>query len=690
MSDAASPSTPAPQPPQEKDMLGPRGLSFKQQQEIATAQGQAASASQQRQYAGHTLTLYVGELDPNVEEPTLSDIFSSIAPVESIRLVRDAVTQKSLGYAYITFAREIEGDQAIQALNYTLIKGKPCRAMWMQHPPPVAYPDVNYMPPALLHHQHATHQHHQHLQSPPHHAPPPYAYQLPRPSRFSGNIFIKNLDPSVTTKSLLDTFSSFGQITQCKIVTDDRGQSKGYGFIHFDTMEAAERAINHAHGKRLCDRSLFVGHYIPRSERMQRFEEAKHRFTNVYVKNLVTDITEEELRDLFSGFGPILSVLIQRDDQNVSRGFGFVNFERHEDAERAVAQMHDTEYIGKRLFVSRAQKRSERDEELRRQHEQHPRPRYHQGVNLYIKNLSDDVDDDILRAQFSKFGHITSVKVMRDEKTLQSKGFGFVCFSTPAEAKRAVAEMNGKHVGKKTIYVALAQKKEERRPHTAEPSHPPPARPPFMQLQQPYVPVPFNTYNGPVYYDGYAGNFQPGMPPATLPPNMMAAAGRWTAPMLKQGGYLAYTTTTTAAGAPAGANSHAPGGASGAYSPIPQHLPPPGAFDNLYPPPTTSPVSEHPNTDPATDAVANDLAALTLDDIKDHSVDQQRQLLGEQVYNVVNEKHPSVAGKITGMLIEMEPEALVYLLQNRDQLDDKIQEAVDVLMEHQVEDAADA
>lgn len=153
-------------------------------------------------------------------------------------------------------------------------------------------------------------------------------------------------------------------------------------------------------------------------------EETKQRFTNVYVKNLVADITEEELQELFGGFGPIASVLIQRDDHGHSRGFGFVNFERHEDAERAVLQMHATEYIGKRLFVSRAQKRSEREEDLRRQHPPSPSPqqqhlqqasKYH-GVNIYIKNLADAVDDDLLKDIFTPFGAITSAKVMREDK----------------------------------------------------------------------------------------------------------------------------------------------------------------------------------------------------------------------------------------------------------------------------------
>lgn len=85
--------------------------------------------------------------------------------------------------------------------------------------------------------------------------------------------------------------------------------------------------------------------------------------------------------------------------------------------------------------------------------------RYQQGVNLYVKNLDDVIDDSRLNEEFSVYGNITSAKIMVDEKG-NTKGFGFVCFSSPDEATKAVTEMNGRIIVSKPLFVALAQRKE--------------------------------------------------------------------------------------------------------------------------------------------------------------------------------------------------------------------------------------
>jgi polyadenylate-binding protein len=88
-----------------------------------------------------------------------------------------------------------------------------------------------------------------------------------------------------------------------------------------------------------------------------------------------------------------------------------------------VEEINEKEVNGKILFCGRAQKKSERQAELLRRFQQQKLERINQfqGVNLYIKNLEETIDDTRLRKEFESYGTITSAKVMRDDKG-NSKG----------------------------------------------------------------------------------------------------------------------------------------------------------------------------------------------------------------------------------------------------------------------------
>ena len=369
-------------------------------------------------------SLYVGELDPTVTEAMLYEIFSMIGTVISIRVCRDAVTRRSLGYAYVNYLNGQDAERALDQLNYSVIKTKPCRIMWSQRDPALRRTGA-------------------------------------------GNVFIKNLDETIDNKALHDTFVAFGAIVSCKVAVDETGKSRGYGFVHYETTEAAEEAISQVNGMMLADKVVFVGKYVPKRERQAKIDEVKSKFTNLYVKNLPLETTEEDFKELFAKYGTVTSAVIQPNTVDVDGKqlkFGFVNFEDHDAAKEALEKLHDSKYKDETLYVTRAQKKGEREEELRKSYEaqKYEKTLKYQGVNLYIKNLDDDMDEDKLQAEFANYGTITSCKIMKDDKAT-SRGFGFVCFSNPDEATKAVTEMNGKMIGQKPLYVSLAQRKDVRK-----------------------------------------------------------------------------------------------------------------------------------------------------------------------------------------------------------------------------------
>lgn len=573
-------------------------------------------------------SLYVGELDPTVTEATLFEIFNQIGPVASIRVCRDVVTKRSLGYAYINYHDTADGERALADLNYTLIKGRPCRIMWSQRDP-----------------------------------------SLRRTG--AGNIFIKNLDPAIDNKDLHDTFSTFGNILSCKIATDDFGNSKGYGFVHFETPAAAESAIKNVNGMLLNDRKVYVGIHVPRQDRQSKADELKANYTNVYVKNIDTSVTDKEFEDLFAQYGTITSASLSKDAEGNSRGFGFVDFENHEAAVAAVEALDGTDFKEKKLYVGRAQKKYEREEELKKQHEalRIEKSSKYVGVNLYIKNLDDSIDDEKLREAFAVHGTITSAKVMTDDHG-KSKGFGFVCFSTPEEATKAVAEMNQQLVAGKPLYVALAQRKDVRRNQLMQQIQ---AKNQLRIQQQAAAAggIPGQYMPNPMFYGpGQQGFMQPGRPYGGNPQVMMQPPRQQVIPPPQghwgpRGGQMVpgYNMAPVFNQFPGGMQGGRPqgrpyngfpgGGRGGRRGPNPN-----GQREDV-------PISVVVNNAPE---------------------EARKQILGEHIYPKVVEHRDiqdnNLASKITGMLLDMNLNQLIALTEDEAALDSSITTALNAYNEY--------
>ena len=222
------------------------------------------------------------------------------------------------------------------------------------------------------------------------------------------NVFVKNLEASIDSKNLYDMFSSFGTILSCKVATDpSTGQSKGYGFVQYESEESAQDAINQLNGMLADGRKIFVGLHMRRQNR-------EVKFTNVYIKNLPTEFTDDDLRQEFAPFGEITSAVVMRHSDGASKCVGFVNFEKPECAAEAVQKLNGKSMDDKVLYVGRAQKKAERQAELRAKFQQgsYGKVEKPQGINLYLKNIDDSISNEELKKLFEEFGEITSCTVI--------------------------------------------------------------------------------------------------------------------------------------------------------------------------------------------------------------------------------------------------------------------------------------
>lgn len=82
-------------------------------------------------------------------------------------------------------------------------------------------------------------------------------------------------------------------------------------------------------------------------------------------------------------------------------------------------------------------------------------------MNIYVSNLSFNVQEEDLREFFAPYGEVTSARIIMDKVTNRSRGFGFVEMEDEA-AKKAIAELDGATVENRTIKVNEARPKEER------------------------------------------------------------------------------------------------------------------------------------------------------------------------------------------------------------------------------------
>ncbi|XP_072299247.1 ELAV-like protein 3 isoform X10 [Eucyclogobius newberryi] len=321
------------------------------------------------------------------------------------------------------------------------------------------------------------------------------------------NLIVNYLPQNMTQEEFKSLFGSIGEIESCKLVRDKitdvplcPGQSLGYGFVNYVDPNDADKAINTLNGLKLQTKTIKVSYARPSS--------ASIRDANLYVSGLPKTMSQKDMEQLFSQYGRIITSRILVDqvtDPGISRGVGFIRFDKRNEAEEAIKGLNGQKPLGaaEPITVKFANNPSQKTGQalLTQLYQTAARrytgPLHHQtqrfsspplfprfspitidsmtslaGVNLsgptgagwciFVYNLSPEADESVLWQLFGPFGAVTNVKVIRDFTTNKCKGFGFVTMTNYDEAAMAIASLNGYRLGDRVLQVSFKTSKQHK------------------------------------------------------------------------------------------------------------------------------------------------------------------------------------------------------------------------------------
>ncbi|KAF2199373.1 splicing factor, CC1-like protein [Delitschia confertaspora ATCC 74209] len=189
---------------------------------------------------------------------------------------------------------------------------------------------------------------------------PPKPKKDPEPTddeRDRRTVFVQQLAARLRTRELEHFFTKIGPVKEAQIVKDRvSGRSKGVGYVEFKDEESVVKALELT-GQKLLGIPIIVQLTEAEKNRQARVTEGANGNTNgvpfhrLYVGNIHFSITEDDLKSIFSPFGELEFIQLQREEGGRSKGYGFVQFVNSEDAKAALEQLNGFEIANRPIRV---------------------------------------------------------------------------------------------------------------------------------------------------------------------------------------------------------------------------------------------------------------------------------------------------------------------------------------------------
>lgn len=273
--------------------------------------GTSTSTPNYQDNEAYPRTLYVGNLDPNVSESLIMELFSVIGPCKSCKMIPDP--NGGDPYCFVEFMDHSHALAAHAAMNQRKILGKEIRVNWATRP------------------------------------------SSKRDTSGHHHIFVGDLAPETTSDDLKNYFSKIGLVSDARVMRDlQTNKSKGYGFVSFINYQDAQdlvekkRIIPEAlHGRQVrCNWAARKGGQTG-GRAFQKLDfsavvsQSSQTNCTVYLGGCMSGLTEQLMRNIFSEFGNIVEIRVFPD-----KGYSFIRFDNHSHAAQAITSKHGTTLEG--------------------------------------------------------------------------------------------------------------------------------------------------------------------------------------------------------------------------------------------------------------------------------------------------------------------------------------------------------
>ena len=236
--------------------------------------------------------IFIKNLEKSVDEECLRSMFSTFGVIEDIVIPKSPINNASLGYAFIQFSNQVEVKNAINSTNGMFV----------------------------LDHKIIVQQ---------------FRNREQHTDRYN-NLFVKNFGDKFTEEQMREIFSKFGRITRLSVPLNNSNNSKGFGFVEFESSQSALQAVKNCHEMIYNGRKLYVGRAFQKKNDATLLKSLGN--ITVCISNLADNIDGEYLVPIFSKYGP-LSYADVMSCEGPYRGMGYVTFVNGESAQQAQKEL---------------------------------------------------------------------------------------------------------------------------------------------------------------------------------------------------------------------------------------------------------------------------------------------------------------------------------------------------------------